>query len=327
VTDSVTCLAFKADSGYTEFFGAGAIHKALQAPHDVLYFDVSDPTSDEFAELAQLLNLHPLAIEDACKARQRPKIESYANFWFIVMHNAKRNNGELFITDLSLFCGENYIVAVHDPADDVRGELQRRWSQVRHESSHLSASILYAIFDSAVDAYLPIAEAFENEVDRLEEGLFTKTTPTQPLLLEVFYLRRDIAVFKNSVLPVHDILGPIVRGEFHGFSSDAITYFRDIDDHISRVMTTLDSAKEALMNAREMHLAFASHRQNEVMKQLSVVSTIFLHLTFITGFFGQNFGWMTEHITSVHSFAYLGIALDVLVFLGLIGYFRAKRWF
>lgn len=321
------CRVFSPDKQVVELHSFDEIEAALRNGSEVLYFDVEDPRDAEFEHLADLLDLHPLAVEDARKAHQRPKIEAYPNFWFIVINRITRTDGLLSVHEIELFCSDHFIVAVHDGKADLCKAIEQRWMQHRHETSHCSAALLYALLDTVVDSYIPIGEAFDSEIDGLEEGLFAERTTTHELLLDVFRLKRDLSDFRRAAAPMRNILSPIVRGEFTGYTIEDLAYFRDIDDHVARLVDSIDGAKDALVNAREAHIAFASHQQNEVTKQLSVVATIFLPLTFITGFFGQNFSWLTERIDGRNNFIVYGIGAEILALILLLGYFRYKRWF
>ena len=147
------------------------------------------------------------------------------------------------------------------------------------------------------------------------------------MLLEIYDMKKNLARFRRAVLPVRDILGPILRGDLQLFGADEMPYYRDVLDHVSRVAEQLDDAREIVNNARETHVSLASHRQNEVAKQLTIVATVFLPLTYITGFFGQNFGWLVNKITDRQTFMLWGLGSEVVAFLALLAYFRYKHWF
>ncbi|MBD5657776.1 MAG: hypothetical protein IAI50_21750 [Candidatus Eremiobacteraeota bacterium] len=140
-------------------------------------------------------------------------------------------------------------------------------------------------------------------------------------------MKKDLGSFRRAVVPMRDLLMPIVRGDVKFFPSDELPYYRDVYDHVALVVDQMDAARDLINNARDTHISMASHRQNEVAQQLTIVATVFLPLTFITGFFGQNFGWMVNRIGDFRSFALLGIGSEVVAVFLLLGYFRYKRWF
>ena len=140
-------------------------------------------------------------------------------------------------------------------------------------------------------------------------------------------MKKDLAHFRRAVLPLREILTPIMRGDLNLFRPEDLPYVRDVYDHVSLVVDQLDAARDIINNARDTHVAVASNRQGEVSKQLTIVATVFLPLTFITGFFGQNFGYLVNHITNAPSFWWLGIGTEVVASVALLGYFRLKGWF
>lgn len=177
-----------------------------------------------------------------------------------------------------------------------------------------------AAHDVIVDGYLPIADAFEERVEKLEAALLHEDARTREVLLEIYEMKRELANFRRAVLPLRDILTPIVRGDLTFFRPEYLPYFRDVYDQVSIVLDGLDAA-------RDTHVAIVSNRQGEVSKQLTIVATVFLPLTFITGFFGQNFAFLVNHVTSTSSFWWLGVGGEVAALAGLLAYFRYKRWF
>jgi magnesium transporter len=172
-----------------------------------------------------------------------------------------------------------------------------------------------------------IVRAYEDHVEALEEALLGDRQRTKDVLIEIYEMKKDLTRFRRAVVPVRDILTPILRGELKLFGEDEIPYYRDVYDHVAVVVDQMDAARDIINNARDTHISIASHRQNEVAKQLTIVATVFLPLTFITGFFGQNFGWLVNHITDRSAFQFWGIGSEVVGLAGLLGYFRWKRWF
>jgi magnesium transporter len=271
--------------------------------------------------------MHPLAIEDAIHSHQRPKIEAYGDSWFVVVHASSRNGNALDLHELAIFIGRNFVVTVRALPVYPLDEMERRWHQGSNGLPRDSGALLYTILDTVVDGYLPIVEAFEEQVEALEAALLSAGTKTNAILMEIFQMRKNLSRFRGAVLPIHDILVPIIRGDLHLFADEDSPYYRDINDHVSRVVEQLDRARELINNARDIHIALATNRQNEVTKQLTIVATIFLPLTFVTGFYGQNFGFLVNHVTSAESFWWLGVGSEVVAIAALLGYFRFKHWF
>ncbi len=163
--------------------------------------------------------------------------------------------------------------------------------------------------------------------ERLEDELLRSGARTERVLLDIYEMKKELARFRRAVVPMRDILSPIMRGDVSLLPAHDLPYFRDVYDHVARAIDQLDDARDLVNNARDTHIAMAINRQNDVSRQLTIVATVFLPLTFITGFFGQNFGWLVNHITGTRSFLEFGIGSEIVAFAALLGYFRYKRWF
>jgi magnesium transporter len=303
------------------------ISEVLNEPGTFVWLDVVDPQPDDFALIQEEFGLHPLAIEDALKAHERPKIEAYDDSWFVVVHGTTREGDKLRIREVSIFAGAKFIVTARNRPPYPLDEVERRWQFLPAGVRRDSGALLYTILDTVVDGYTTIAEAFEEHVERLESELLGNARRTSAVLLEIYEMKKELSRFRRAVVPVRDILSPILRGDLQLFGADELPYYRDVLDHVSRVVDQLDSAREIVNNARDTHISMASHRQNEVAKQLTIVATVFLPLTFITGFFGQNFGWLVNHITDRQTFVLWGLGSEIVAFVALLAYFRYKHWF
>lgn len=303
------------------------ISEILRDPNAFIWLDVIDPKPADFALIQEEFGLHPLAIEDAIKAHERPKIEAYGTSWFLIVQGATRNGDDLRIHELAIFAGAQFLVTVRAAPIYPFDQLQRRWENLPAAVRRDSGALLYTMLDTVVDGYTVIAEAFEEHVEQLESALLGNNRRTDEVLLEIYQMKKDLSRFRRAVIPMRDILTPILRGDLQLFGADELPYYRDVFDHVTLVVDQMDNARELVNNARDTHISMASHRQNEVAKQLTIVATVFLPLTFITGFFGQNFGWLVNHITSSHTFAIWGIGSEIVALIALLGYFRYKRWF
>ncbi len=320
------CLVNRHGAQAREISDLDQISDILKETDSFVWLDVADPGTDDLKLIQDEFGLHPLAVEDAVKAHERPKLEAYDDFWFIVVHGATRAADVLRIHEIAIFVGARYVVTVRDLPLYPIEEIQHRW----HGGNGVGAgpgALLYTILDTIVDGYTPIAEAFEDRVELLEGELLSRGTRTESVLLAIYEMKKELSRFRRAVVPMRDILTPIIRGDIGLLPQHDLPYFRDVFDHVARAVDQLDDARDLVNNARDTHISMASHRQNEVAKQLTIVATVFLPLTFITGFFGQNFGWLMNHITSSASFAELGIGSEVAALAALLWYFRHKHWF
>ncbi|GAC1312990.1 MAG: magnesium transporter CorA family protein [Vulcanimicrobiaceae bacterium] len=294
-----------------------------------VWFDVVAPDARDFALIAEEFAMHPLAIEDALARHQRPKIEAYGETWFVVVQAATRRDTHLGLHEVAIFVGRRFAVTVRADAGYPLDEFARRWAHKPMPGRADGASFLYTLLDTIVDGYVPIGEAFEDRVERLEVELLAAGARTDAILREIFAMKKSLAAFRRAIVPVRDLLTPVMRGDLVFFAGhpDELPYYRDVYDHVARVVDGLDAARDSINNARDTHVALATNRQNEVAKQLTIVATVFLPLTFLTGFFGQNFAFLVNHITAAGTFWWLGIGSEVAALAALLAYFRYKHWF
>ena len=330
LADHTRATVFSGNGRERPLADAADISDVLAAEPDAfVWLDVTEPNPRVFELIRDEFRMHPLAIEDALTSHQRPKIEAYGDTWFVVVYAATRDADVLALHEVAVFVGKRFAVTVRAKPAYPLDEFRRRWSHERTPNHADGGTFLYTLIDTVVDGYRPIGEAFEDHVEALEEALLGKDARTRDVLLEIFEMKKSLATFRRAVVPVRDILTPIMRGDIVLFSGDTdeLPYFRDVFDHVSIVTEQLDAARDLINNARDTHIALASNRQNDVAKQLTIVATVFLPLTFVTGFFGQNFGFLINHITSTASFWWLGIGSEVVALVALLAYFRFKRWF
>jgi magnesium transporter len=322
------CRIYSGGGGYSELSDLSRISEILVEPDSFVWLDAVDPDAGDLDLIKEEFGLHPLAIEDAVKAHQRPKIEAYDSYWFVVVHPVTKSaGGELTIHELAIFAGAKFIITVRESPPFPLEEIERRWHGPHDGLPSDSGALLYTILDTVVDGYLPVAEAFEERVDELEEALFEDRQRKSDVLLEIFRMKKDVQQFRRSVVPMRDLLAPIIRGDLKLFAPGEIAYYRDVYDHAVRAIEQMDAARDLVTSALDVQISIASSRQNEVSKQLTIIATIFLPLSYITGFFGQNFGFLVDRVAGAPAFLLGGVVLQVVSFLALLAYFRFKRWF
>ena len=304
------------------------ISEILKEPDTFVWFDAVDPGPSGLDLLKEEFNLHPLAIEDAIQAHQRPKIEPYDGYWFVVVLAASLEESErIVLHEIAVFVGKKFLVTVrHAPAFPL-DEIERRWHAHPERLRRGGGFLLYTILDTVVDGYFPIMERLGDRVDLLEQTLFEARTLHGDILRHIFVMRRDAQEFRKAAFPMRDILNPILRKDVSLFPNEEVVYFRDVYDHAVRVIDELDTLRDLLSSALEIHLSVVGNQQNEVAKQLTIIATVFLPLSFIVGFFGQNFGVMVQFIGSAPAFWLLGIGLEVVCVAVMMYYFKRRGWF
>jgi magnesium transporter len=273
------------------------------------WIDLYRPTADEFAVLRDVFHFHPVAIENSQQFGQRPKLEDYDDFVFLVVYGAATDEDR--VVEVHCFYSQRFLVTVHvDPVsalDDVRRHYDPDENPVDE-----GALLLYRIVDALVDSFFPVLADFDDRLDDLADKILLNGGGGQ--LKQIFAMKRQLVRIRKVVLPERDVFASLIGGgaDLPGMTHDAQRYFRAIEDHLVRLSDQVDTYRDLLTNATQAFLSAASNQQNVIMRQLTVISTIFLPLTFVTGFFGQNFGWMVDKIGEWPSFVILGIGVEVV---------------
>jgi magnesium transporter len=290
------------------------------------WLDLTNPTSEDLVRLHRLFGFHPLALEDTEHFGQRPKLDDYGDYAFLVFYGAwrRRPDDPEPLREVHAYVSGQYLVTIHcgplPPLDQQRAELDGR---VLHSEQFL----LYRVLDALADSFFPILSDMDDEIDELEAAVLEE--PTERELERVFALKRQLVAMRKVVTPQRDLFARSIDqlGRLPGLQLDERDYFRDIYDHLIRISDLIDSYRDLLSGATDLYLSTISNRQNDVMKQLTVIATIFLPLAFITGFFGQNFGFMVGHlIRAAWTFWVVGVGSMLATCVGLLIFFRRKRW-
>jgi magnesium transporter len=302
-----------------------AIRDHLERDH-FFWLDLAAPGRDEIAKLGELFGFHPLALEDTEHFNQRPKLDNYGDYVFLVFYGAWRHNESDMepLREVHLFVSGHYVVTVHrDPLPALDDQLAQLDGRVLHSEQFL----LYRVLDALTDSFFPILDGIDDEIDELEAAVIAN--PTDQVLQRLFALKRQLVAMRKVVSPQRDLFARSVDqiAELPGLELDERDYFRDVYDHLIRISDLIDSYRDLLSGATDLYLSTVSNRQNEVMNQLTIIATIFLPLAFITGFFGQNFGYMVNHlIASEWTFWVIGLGSMAATVFGLVIFFRRKGW-
>ncbi|HEV7640038.1 MAG TPA: magnesium/cobalt transporter CorA [Gaiellaceae bacterium] len=298
--------------------------EALLAGGSFFWIDVDQPVEEDFAVLREVFKFHPLAVEDAEHFDQRAKIEEYDDFVFLVVYGANPDDDRL--VEVHCFYSERFLVTVHRDEAPAFTDVRRRYVQRNRAVDH-PGKLLYEIIDALVDSFFPILSDFDDRIDELENQTFLNANDEQ--LQEIFRMKRLLVGMRKAVSPQRDMFASLAGGvsQLPGMSPEDERYFRDIYDHLIRISDLIDTYRDLLTSSMDVYLSTVSNRLNSVMKQLTVMATVFLPLTFITGFFGQNFGWMVGHIGSPWAFFGLGIGVEVLTVGALFTLFKKRGWF
>ncbi len=280
-----------------------------------------DESSPEYGLLRDTFHFHPLALEDAEHFGQRPKLDSYEDYSLLVVYGPAPSG---HLVEVHCFCAPNFLVTVHQhPCPGMADVLRRVQLVGPQQTSHVM--VLYRVVDMLVDGYFPVLASFDDQIDELEDEILK--APTEAQLGQLFDMKRSLIALRKVVAPERDVFATLMAGDaIPGMTPDNERYFRDVYDHLIRVSDLVDSYRDLMSGALDTHLSTVSNRLNVVMKQLTIIATIFLPLSFLTGFFGQNFGWMVARLGSLPVFIGAGLGLQVLTVIGLMVFFRRRGW-
>ncbi|HET6810438.1 MAG TPA: magnesium transporter CorA family protein [Acidimicrobiales bacterium] len=286
------------------------------------WLNLSDLDPDGVGLLRDTFGFHPLAVEDAEHFGQRPKIDTYDEFSLFVVYGAT-GGGQL--SEVHCFYTANYLVTIHrDPCPDLRDLAERIRRGAGPRPDHVM--LLYRVLDTLVDSYFPVLSHLDDDIDDLEDEILQQ--PTEQQMGQLFDMKRALIGLRKVVTPQRDMFATMLAGgiDLAGMTPDAERYFRDLYDHLIRISDLVDSYRDLLSGALDTHLSTVSNRLNVVMKQLTIIATVFLPMSFLTGFFGQNFGWMINKISSLPVFVAVGIGSQVLTVVVLMVFFKRRGW-
>ncbi len=272
---------------------------ALYEPDGLLWVDFYGNHEEKDEEiLAETFGFHPLAIDDAIRESHVPKIDNWGNYLYLVFQaiSIERTNIlQLEAKELDIFVGKNYIVTHHDQAidalDHIWSTVQRSEKLLKHGTDHL----LYRIADEVIGSYMSVFNTLEDEIDHLEVQVFNKTQAG--VMERAFNLNRILLNLRRILIPQREVLNKLSRDEFEVIDTRDQMYFRDVYDHLVRMHNTAESMQELVSGTLGVHLSMVNNRLNEVVKVLTIITTFFMPLTFITSFFGMNFFFPRQAIS------------------------------
>ncbi|HUL27998.1 MAG TPA: magnesium/cobalt transporter CorA [Streptosporangiaceae bacterium] len=289
---------------------------------ELMWLDLYKPDADELGMLATVFGIHRLAIEDAASFGQRPKLEDYDDFTQLVAYGVEDAGASL--VEVHFLYSERYLVTVRhgDCAAFAEGR-----SRLMHRAKPVNRLILlHHILEELTDGFFPVLSSFDDRVDQLQDQIFAK--PTDEQLSELFDRKRWLIGVRKVITPQRDMIASLVAGvnELPGMTREIERYFRDLYDHLIRISDLVDSYRDLLTDSMDAYLSTVSNRLNVVMKQLAVIATIFLPLSFLTGFFGQNFAWMVRRLGGLGQFLVLGLGTELAVVVAMLVMFRRRGW-
>ena len=290
------------------------------------WIDLEAPSDADLQEVAAHIKLHPLTIDDAKTFRQRPKIEDYADYMYLVVFGVDPGtaSGGPLLREVHMIISGEAVVTIHRRPNEALADLRKHYDDQHIRSEQF---LVYKILDAITTTFIPVLSRIDEDIDQLEQQVIDSTSSEQ--LQRIFSLKRDLIAMRRVITPMRDMFqrsGDRIAA-LPGLQTDDKLYFRDLYDGLIRVSELVDSYRDLLSGATDMYLSQVANNQGEINKQLTIIATIFLPLSFLTGFFGQNFSYLTNHVINQSwTFWVLGIGLLAVSVAGLAVWFRRKGW-
>lgn len=287
----------------------------------IVWLDLSTPTEDDLNWLASRYTFHPLALEDCRHFDQRAKVEPYDGHLFISVDAVTRANGELTAQELEVFLGADYLITVHRQPLAALDEMRARCLSDSRTGTYRADLLFYQIVDHMVDALFPLIDEMDDEIDDLEDEILAK--PTQASLQRLFELKRQLVFLRKIVGPMRDAMDVLADTRYEFIDPRTALYYRDTYDHLVRIYDLIEISRDLLGNALDAYLSSVSNRLNEVMKRLTLLTTIFMPISFLVGFGGMNF--VQIPFDNPAAFGIM-IALLIVVPAGMLMWFWRSKW-
>lgn len=320
----ITTLSLCSDTKvFEKDFPVSEISDYCDRENHVTWVDVSDPTSEDFLQLAEEFNFHPLSIEDVQQEHQRPKIEEYENYYFLVVYEAQlRTDDALELRELNIFLGKNYIVTVHSQPIGHIQTAQKLWKEWINYESKGAGLAAYLLIDAVVDDYLPLLDSISDRIETVEDHIFGVFKPEA--IQDIFYSKKQLLYLRRAVSPLREVFNTLLRRELALFDQRTYLYFQDVFDHVLRVTDTIDTLREMIGSTMDAYLSVSGNRMNLIMKRLTSVSTILMSVTLVASIYGMNFGIMPE---LGWKYGYIfALTLMLGVGVGLFTFLRKTKW-
>jgi magnesium transporter len=311
------------------------LERQIESLEEILEFRDSDSTTWVIVEglrdvgiiekIGLQFGIHPLVLEDILNTHQRPKLEEYDNYLYIVLKSLRPETETFSVNyeQISLVVMENFVFTFKEKTDDL---LQPIMQRIRNSKGRIKSQgadyLTYAILDTVVDQNFVLIDALDEMVTTLEDELYSH--PTQETLKKIQRIKREVISIRKHVSPVRELMAGLLRSESGLIHADTHIYLRDVSDHTIRVIESVESHRDILSSLVEIYISTVSNRMNEVMKVLTVFASIFIPLTFLTGIYGMNFEFMPE-LSWRWAYPVLWVVF-ISISVGLLVYFKRRKW-
>jgi magnesium transporter len=296
------------------------ISEYLNRPGCFVWVALRDPDAQELATMQEEFNLHELAVEDASRGHQRPKIEEYGDSLFAVLQTVEMEGDKLVCGELAVFAGLNYVLSVRRGGAQGFLDVRARAEREPHQLKKGSGFVLYALMDAVVDRYFPVADMLESELEEIEERIFNQRAQRENVE-RLYDLKRKSLVLRHAVTPLMEAVGRLHGGRVPPVAEATQDYFRDVHDHLFRINGRLDTVRDTISTAIQVNLSMVAIDESEVNKRLAAWAAIFAIVTAFAGVWGMNFEVMPELKWKYGYPVAVGTMVTVCIYL----YYRFKK--
>lgn len=298
-----------------------AIVDLLKGEYKWYWIDFHLPTDEEIEYLRDPFHFHPLAIEDCINHLQRPKLDYYEDHTFFITQSL--NHQTLTRDEIDFFLGENYIVSFHlNPSTEIEA-VSKRFTESTNIEKWEPTHVLYLVLDKMVDSYFPQVFKIEERLTEIDENSRGRSMET--LLEDLFDIRHHLLSLRHTISPMRDLIYRVLNSQRLTSIQRKREYYSDIHDHLLKLTEMIEANRELTTDIRDSYISLNSHQTNHVMKVLTVITTIFMPLSFIAGVYGMNFSYMPG-LSSKYGFSFT-LILMILVAMGMSLWFKKKGWF
>ena len=276
-------------------------------------------------EVGEIFGIHPLTLEDITNTTQRPKMEEYDDYIFIILKMVffDEKTKEMSVEQVGLIIGKSYVLSFQEKPGDILESLRNKIRNSKGKIRHLGSDyLIYGIIDAIIDHYYVILEQLGEEIEFLEEDLLKN--PNQKTLNSIYKLKQELVFLRKSLWPTREVIGTLQRIEHELISESIGVYLRDVYDHIIQIVDTVETLRDMTSSMLDLYLSTVSNKMNEVMKVLTMFAAIFIPLTFVVGVYGMNFDYMPELHSKLGYPIVWGVLLTIII--GLVIYFKKKKW-
>jgi len=321
----VTMIAYNEGECVEHSFKSWAEAKRIASQKNVVWINVDGLGDIKFIErFGTEFGIHPLTLEDILNTHQRAKIEDFSNYLYIVLRMASNGTMKLSSEQISIILIDNFVITLQEEPGDclepLRERIRTNKGRVRSKRADY---LVYSLVDSVIDGYFPMIDHVGERLDNIEDKIISGDESVS--IREIHAVRADLLYLQRILRPHRDMINELMRDELPHISVETLTFFRDCFDHLLHLGELTETYRESCSDVRDFQLSKVANRTNDVMKTLTIISTIFIPLSFVAGVYGMNFEFMPELGWPSGYFATLGLMFSVAV--GLLGWFWRRGWF